>query len=109
MTELIKGAKILCTADETGSGVKYLPDGCSEGIIPLEGNHWRIRTVVLHAFSDDSDSYEFDIGENVEVVNTLISNTEISVKADADHIDVRFAEPRAYALIEVKMGVNNNV
>ena len=56
MTELIKGAKILCTAEESDSGIKYLPDGCSEGIIQLEGNHWRIRTVVLHAFSDDSDT-----------------------------------------------------
>lgn len=56
MNELINGAKLLCSAEDTACQIKFLPEGCSDGILQLEGNHWRIRTVMLHAFSDESDT-----------------------------------------------------
>ena len=57
----------------------------------------------------DKDSFEFDLGERVEIVKTVISNADTSVKVNGDRIDVTFAEPRAYVLIEIKTGENSNV
>ena len=53
------------------------------------------------------DSFEFELGEEAEVVNTLISNTEINAVESGERIKVYFNEPRAYAIIEVKLGEKN--
>lgn len=58
MIELISGAKLLESEKsvESRDDIIYLPDGAEKEFVSLEGNHWRIRTVSLYAFSDDSDT-----------------------------------------------------
>ena len=58
MKNLICGATLLevnkCI-EEKGS-IIYLPSGSGDPFLRIDGNHWRVRTVSLHAFSDDSDT-----------------------------------------------------
>lgn len=67
MKELISGAKLLDLESNLKeiNNVVYLPSGAEGGFIGIDGNHWRIRTVSLHAFSDDSDTL---IDENESLV-----------------------------------------
>ena len=58
MKNLIKGADLLdlnATFYEDGR-IIYLPNGCTEHLIRLSGNHWRIRSILLSASSDDGDT-----------------------------------------------------
>lgn len=96
MMELIKGAKLISLAEDINSNVKYLPGGCAEGIIQLEGNHWRIRTVVLHAFSDDSDTlieeketllfargHKEPITGNIFILDNILSGESVFLASEA--------------------------
>lgn len=67
MKDLICGAMLLELENIIAEkdNVVYLPMGADEGFISIRGNHWRIRTVSLHAFSDDSDTL---IDENESLV-----------------------------------------
>ena len=58
MNELICGARLFDVEGsvEINDRVINLPFGAEGGFIGIDGNHWRIRTVSLHAFSDDSDT-----------------------------------------------------
>ena len=58
MREIMYGAKLLDISEkiENTDKVIYLPEGCSEGFLWVDGNHWRIRSVSLFAFSDDTDT-----------------------------------------------------
>ena len=58
MKELIRGATLLDIQERLQESKKiiYLPCGCQGTLILLSGYHWRIRSVLLHAFSDNSDT-----------------------------------------------------
>ncbi len=58
MKEIMNGAKLLdiIEAVEYKENVIYLPCGSKDGIMWIYGNHWRIRSVSLFAFSDDTDT-----------------------------------------------------
>ena len=56
----------------------------------------------------DKDAYEFDVDEDIEIIDTLISNTSITTVTNENKIKVTFKEPRSYALLEVRTEKNND-
>ena len=58
MKELIRGATLFDIAEavQEHQDIFYLPTGCQDTMILLSGYHWRIRSVLLHAFSDHTDT-----------------------------------------------------
>ena len=54
----------------------------------------------------DRNSFTFDVGESVEIVNILISNTSVDATVCGNDVTVKFDKPRAYALIEIKENKN---
>ncbi|MBQ8432753.1 MAG: alpha-galactosidase [Clostridia bacterium] len=58
MKHLICGAQLLDIQEELqeSENIICLPNGHTDKLIQLLGNHWRIRSVLLHAFSDNSDT-----------------------------------------------------
>ena len=55
---MLNKAKILEITEkiEHKENVVYLPEGCKGGFLEIDGNHWKIRSVSLFAFSDDTDT-----------------------------------------------------
>lgn len=58
MKQLIHSAALLNAdaAHQINPSVLYLPSGCEDKLLLLSGNHWRIRAILLSAFSDISDT-----------------------------------------------------
>ena len=52
----------------------------------------------------EQERFAFDIGESVDILNVVISNTEIKTEIKENRLYARFAKPRAYVLLEVKLG-----
>lgn len=111
MIELIKGARLLCFAEEIGSAIKYLPEGSSDGFVQLEGNHWRIRTVVLHAFSDDSDTlieekesmmfakgHKEPITGNIFILDNILSGESVFLASEAPDYQISTLHIKNYTV-----------
>jgi alpha-galactosidase len=47
------------------------------------------------------DTLELKLGENVEILRTVIANTGVETNACQDRVSVTFSEPRSYALLAV--------
>jgi alpha-galactosidase len=58
MKEIMNCAKLLDIKEAVDfkENTIYIPDGCNDGFLWIDGNHWKIRTVSLFAFSDDTDT-----------------------------------------------------
>ena len=58
MKNLICGVQLLDIQEELqeSENIIYLPIGCQDKLIQFSGNHWKIRSVLLHAFSDNFDT-----------------------------------------------------
>ena len=58
MKNLICGATLLDITEEIqeAEAIIHLPNGCADKLIGLLGNHWKIRSVLLYAFSDHFDT-----------------------------------------------------
>lgn len=98
MKELISGAKLLENEEavEYGEKIVYLTEGAEKEFVSINGNHWRIRTVVLYAFSDDSDTlieekesilfakgHKAPIIGNVFFLDNLISGESLFIASEA--------------------------
>ena len=89
----------IATADVSPIGQR--PDGRSITGFKIKGK----EKSYLLAFREVTDkaTYEFDLEENVEIVGTLISNTNVNAVANDSKVKLTFDSPRSYALIEVKI------
>ena len=98
MKELINGAKLLEIEEtvESKEKIVYLPAGAEKEILCVDGTHWRVRTVALHAFSDDSDTlieekesllfakgHKAPIEGNIFFLDNLLSRESLFISSEA--------------------------
>ena len=88
----------IATADVSPLGER--PDGRSLTGFAVRGQERSY--LLLFRELTDRDTLEWDLEAPAEIVGTVISNTEVSANTDGNRIRVRLADPRGYALIEVK-------
>ena len=86
-------------ADADVSPIGMRPDGRSFTGFKIKGKEKSY--LLLFRELTENDTFLFDIGENIETVKAIISNTDIKATANSNKVRVTFAKSRAYTLLEI--------